>query len=45
MMKFLNKLPEDLVLDAPEDMKKVLKLWEAFIENLENENVRLSSEE
>jgi hypothetical protein len=41
MTKFLSKLPEDLILEDPNDMGKILKLWEAFAENLEKENVKL----
>jgi len=45
MMKFLSKLPEDLILDDQSDMEKVLKLWEAFIENLEDEDIKLLTSE
>jgi hypothetical protein len=45
MMNFLSKLPEDLILDDQSDMEKVLKLWEAFIENLEDEDVKLLTSE
>jgi hypothetical protein len=41
MAKFLDKLPQDLILEDPKDMAKVLQLWETFAENLEKENVRL----
>ncbi|HCB48831.1 MAG TPA: hypothetical protein DEP47_04750 [Chloroflexi bacterium] len=45
MARFLDKLSEDLLLEDPSDMEKVLKLEEAYVENLEKEGIKLRSED
>ena len=45
MSIFLDKLPQDLMLEDPKDMLKILKLWESFVENIEKENVVFKTKE
>ena len=37
----MTRLPEDLLLENKSDMDRLLESWEAFVEGLEKENVRL----
>jgi RHS repeat-associated protein len=45
MTKFLEKLPDDLVLEKESDIKYVVNEWQKFVENYKREGVKLTSRE